>query len=327
MKQNGHRRSPELPGVLVLSLDFELFWGVRDKRTIAEYGPRLLGARQAVPVLLDLFDAYGVRATWATVGLLFFSRREDLLRSLPVVRPAYARPALSAYAGLDELGPDETADPFHYAGTLVDAILRHPSQELGSHTFAHYYCQEPGHSPESFAADLQAAVAAGLARGVALRSLVFPRNQVNPAYRGLCAEHGFTAWRGCGAGPAGVHRAGPCIRALRLLDAYCNLSGHGDYAREAIAGPAPRNIRASAFLRPYSPRLAPLEPLKLRRIRRAMTHAARHGRVFHLWWHPHNFGCHLERNVADLRSLLDHFRTLSRRYGMISQSMGELAGD
>ena len=35
-------------GALVISLDFELLWGVRDKRTIADYGPNILGVRKAV---------------------------------------------------------------------------------------------------------------------------------------------------------------------------------------------------------------------------------------------------------------------------------------
>jgi hypothetical protein len=32
-------------GAFVISLDFELFWGVRDKRTISGYGPNILGVR------------------------------------------------------------------------------------------------------------------------------------------------------------------------------------------------------------------------------------------------------------------------------------------
>jgi hypothetical protein len=42
-------------GAFVLSLDFELLWGVRDKRTVADYGSNILGVRRVVPALLDLF--------------------------------------------------------------------------------------------------------------------------------------------------------------------------------------------------------------------------------------------------------------------------------
>ena len=59
-------------GALVISLDFELHWGVRDKRPVdGPYRENLLGAREAIPQMLDLFEEFGVAATWATVGFLF----------------------------------------------------------------------------------------------------------------------------------------------------------------------------------------------------------------------------------------------------------------
>ena len=64
-------------GALVISLDFELLWGVRDKRTIADYGANILGVRQVVPALLDLFAERNIACTWATVGLLFFATNKD----------------------------------------------------------------------------------------------------------------------------------------------------------------------------------------------------------------------------------------------------------
>jgi hypothetical protein len=77
-------------GAFVISLDFELFWGMRDRRALADYGANILGVREALPRMLRAFDAHGVKATFATVGLLFFERKADLLRALPDDRPAYA---------------------------------------------------------------------------------------------------------------------------------------------------------------------------------------------------------------------------------------------
>ena len=59
-------------GKFVISLDFELIWGVRDKRTIQSYGENLRGVHQAIPRLLNLFDQYKIKGTFATVGFLFF---------------------------------------------------------------------------------------------------------------------------------------------------------------------------------------------------------------------------------------------------------------
>jgi len=39
-------------GKLVISFDFELFWGMRDKKTIAQYGANILGVQQVIPRLL-----------------------------------------------------------------------------------------------------------------------------------------------------------------------------------------------------------------------------------------------------------------------------------
>ena len=84
-------------GALVLSLDFELAWGVRGRG--AGYDARLRGARAAIPRLLSLFEDRGVAATWATVGFLFADSREELAAASPPAseRPRYEEPALDPY--------------------------------------------------------------------------------------------------------------------------------------------------------------------------------------------------------------------------------------
>ena len=98
-------------GALVISLDFELLWGVRDKRTIADYGANILGVRQVVPALLDLFAERNIACTWATVGLLFFATNKALLAALPAHKPRYTDARISSYHYLNEVGADEERDP------------------------------------------------------------------------------------------------------------------------------------------------------------------------------------------------------------------------
>ena len=76
---------PSAPGTLIASLDFELYWGVRDVKTVAQYRENLLGVRRAIPALLAFFADYGIHATWATVGFLFFASRVELLAGAPIV--------------------------------------------------------------------------------------------------------------------------------------------------------------------------------------------------------------------------------------------------
>ena len=58
-----------MAGTLIVSLDFELFWGMLDCSTLEAYQDHVLGGRKAIPQLLQIFEKYGIHATWATVGI------------------------------------------------------------------------------------------------------------------------------------------------------------------------------------------------------------------------------------------------------------------
>jgi hypothetical protein len=318
-------------GIFTISLDFELHWGVRDKHSVESYRAHLLGVRKVVPTLLALFRDYEVHATWATVGMLFFETKVQLLAGLPEVLPAYTDKNLSPYGALDEVGENEEADPYHFAPSLIRRILDTPYQELGTHTFSHYYCLESGQDEASFRADLSCACDAARPYGVTLESIVFPRNQVNLRYLTACRDLGIVAYRGneasCIYAPqSGVEMNQHHKRGLRLLDTYLPVTGrHCISPAMASVDAGVRNVPSTRFLRPDSPRLRPLDGLKLRRITDEMTFAARTGAVYHLWWHPHNFGADIGANGAFLRRILDHYARLRREYGMQSLNMRELA--
>ncbi|MCX7783508.1 MAG: hypothetical protein N2318_07660, partial [Meiothermus sp.] len=112
-----------MSGIFTISLDFELYWGVRDKLPLEQYRANLLGVRQAVPALLDLFSKYEIHATWAVVGFLFFESKAQLLENLPRRKPHYTNASLSPYSVLNQIGHDEHDDPYHYAPSLVRRIM------------------------------------------------------------------------------------------------------------------------------------------------------------------------------------------------------------
>lgn len=313
----------------VISLDFELYWGMRDATSLDAYASNLLGERAVVPRLLELFSAYGVRATWAIVGFLFFGSRSELLEHVPDERPRYRDPRLSPYDHLETLGADEASDPFHYGRSLVETIARQADQEIATHTFSHYYCLERGQHAADFEADLGAALRAGREAGVELSTIVFPRNQVNPQYLPICRHHGITAYRGTEnstihAGRQLSRERWP-LRALRVVDAYVPVVGSTASHPTPPAPGLPVNVPSSRFLRPYDPRLKQLEEVRLKRIATDMSRAARDGGVYHLWWHPHNFGRHTEENLAFLTRILEHFVELRTSHGMQGMSIREVA--
>jgi len=66
-----------------------------------------------------------------------------------------------------------------------------------------------------------------------------------------------------------------------------------------------------------------LQVFQERRIKNDLTYAAQHGLAYHLWWHPHNFGANLEKNLDMLRRILDHFLSLRGQHEMQSKNMAE----
>ena len=182
-------------GVFVISLDFELHWGVRHHQPPdGPYRQNLLGARRAIPRLLELFARYGIAGTWATIGFLFADSAEHRRKFEPALRPCYVDKSLDAYA--EPIGQGEKDDPLHFAPSLIELIRRTPNQEVATHTFSHHFCREAGQTLESFKADLTSAVAIAADRGIQIRSIVFPRNQVNPDYTQAVLNAGIICYRG-----------------------------------------------------------------------------------------------------------------------------------
>jgi hypothetical protein len=314
--------------IFVLSLDFELLRGVRDKRTIADYGANILGVRRAIPAMLDMFTARQIRCTWATVGFLFCADKDELLASFPRALPHYRDSRLSPYDDLADLGRNEESDPYRYGLSMLRQIQERPGQEIATHTFSHYYCLEEGADFESFRADLAAAQQVAERRGVRLKSIVFPRNQISPAHLRLCRQMGFTAFRGNER--VWFHAARPDreqnapMRGFRLADSYLPLGGAHVHRPELVENMV--DVASSRFLRPAG-NGGPLEKLRLRRITSAMESAARQASIFHLWWHPHNFGGRLDDNLSVLGAILDRFADLNARYGMRSLCMADVADE
>ncbi len=322
--------NPRLPGALVVSLDFELLWGLRDRSDAeARFGRRLRGTRRAVPRILELFREFDVAATWATVGFLFAQSKEEIEETSPDLKPHYVNSSLDPY--LEEPGRNEEEDPLRFAASLIESVGATPRQEIATHTFSHYYCSEPGQTLETFRADLHAARSLAERRGYALRSIVFPRNQVDEEYLDALPDFGITCFRG---NPPSISwdfsdaSSGrrPWRRLARLADLYAGGSPGTVPWDSILETNGLSNVRASCFLAPYRPVLRGLEGLRLKRLTGRVREASRTGSLIHLWWHPHNFGCHLEENLAFLRSVLEVVADCRKRDGMLSLSMAEVDG-
>ncbi|UII31645.1 polysaccharide deacetylase family protein [Fulvivirga ulvae] len=319
-------------GIFVISLDFELHWGGFEKWPLDLYVDYFLNTRKVILEMLDIFQSNNIHATWATVGLLMHKNKAELLNNLPTIKPTYALSYLSAYDYIEKtgIGDSEEMDPFHYAFSLIQQIKKIKGQEIGTHTFSHYYCNEMGQQPNQFHSDIMAAKVAAKSLNVYFESLVFPRNQYNPEYLKICAEEGIKIVR---TNPLdwwwqidSAHNESKWKRLNRGMDAYFSIGGKTSYKIESLKQTmGVILLPASRLLRPYNPKELFLNNLKIKRIKKEMSLAALNKEVYHLWWHPHNFGHFPKNNLDGLVEIVEHAKTLSDEYGMKSLNMGEIA--
>jgi len=317
-------------GGLLISLDYEGYWGVRDKVSLAEFRRTNSEDRSIIYQTLELFARYNIHATWAIVGMLFCKNGAELLHSLPDCQPLYKNKNLSPYVNMEEIiQADETENSHLFAPSEIGSIAATPHQEIASHTFSHYYCLEEGQESEHFKADLQAAVKIARAFNLSITSLVFPRNQINPNYLPICRDLGIKAYRG--HHPHWIYQGDPrrknqnvIWQAVKFMDLFVNLSGHGAFSEAELTSELHINIPASRFLRGYTKRLRFLKRLRLHRIKADLTYAGQRGLIYHLWWHPHDFATHKDEKFLFLRDILEHFTDLKEKYEMESLNMAEL---
>ncbi|EON76042.1 hypothetical protein ADIS_3170 [Lunatimonas lonarensis] len=311
----------------VISLDFELHWGRFDKTSYLGRLGYYERAREAVPRLLDLFAEFGISATWATVGMLLANDREEWRIYQPDVPPLFKSEGYSAYRWYEK---HEVPDSILFAPDLAKCIHSYPGQEIGCHTHAHYYTGAAGACEASFRADLQAARRIAKEKlGMDMRSLVFPRNQYNDEVLRISGEEGFSMVR---TNPYDWYWQNPqdhefSKRLFRTGDSILPLSNKTSYPRAMLhvpKPPLPVQVPASRFFRPFQSKALWVNRLKLKRIFQEMNLAAAEGEVYHMWWHPHNHGHHLESSLAEVRQVLSHYQQLHEKTGMQSINMADL---
>jgi peptidoglycan/xylan/chitin deacetylase (PgdA/CDA1 family) len=312
-----------MDGKFVISLDFELHWGGAEKWDINSKNVYFENTVKFIPELLELFYKNRIKATWATVGFLFAKDKEQLINFSPKLKPTYNQKELSYYNIIPSIGKDEKSDPFHYAPSLIDLILKTPGQELATHTFTHYYCNEPGQTVDQFDADIKAAQQIAQENfGVALKSLVLPRNQFNEAYLEVAHKNGIKVLR---SNPNvwfwnnDYGKLSPLLRAAdTLLPISKSLSFDEIKEQKGVI-----LLPASRFFRTYKSKERIIQRVKMNRIKREMTYAAKHGVIYHLWWHPHNLADDIENNRKQLIEILEHFKILNDKYNFSSVNMGD----
>ncbi|SMD46046.1 Predicted xylanase/chitin deacetylase [Aquiflexum balticum DSM 16537] len=307
--------------IFTISLDFELHWGRFDKYPLEESLNYYKETRKVIPYILELFEKYGIEATWATVGSLMAENMEEWQHYCPKEQPTYGNKKYSPYEWIqrEKFVPAEAL----FAPELVREVIACPGQEIGSHTFAHYYTCEKGQLSEQFRADLRASQKLAKEKfQLDLQSLVFPRNQYNDEVIQVAYQEGFDFIR---SNPSDwfwkrTENSGLLKRFFRTGDTIIGLGKMSHYPMPEMEEGKPMLLPSSRLLRPYRGD-GLFHQRRLKRIKDEMASAAQAGHVYHLWWHPHNFGLYPQENLHYTEGLFQFFNSLQDSYGMRSLNM------
>lgn len=309
-------------GKFILSLDFELFWGFGgfDDRFLNSYKRNVTNALTALDKILQICGEYEIKVTVAFVGAMSLSSRSQFLKEY--ISPSFINKSLSSHNLISKYSDIITEDLL-FCSDKINSLKNNSLVELASHTFSHYYCLEYGQTSEEFSRDLEY----GYKLNGQMNSIIFPRNQVSDDYLKNCEEYGFTHYRGFIPDwlwkPEATTSKYSIKGMFRLFDTYFPITGQRTYKAPTHCGGI-INVPGSIFLRPYNQKLAFLEPLKIRRITSSMEVAAHKGECFHLWWHPHNYGANMEKNLSQLEQICRKYKELNSKYGYSSAFMKEI---
>ena len=306
-------------GYFVLSLDFEGLWGSVGGHTEAQlqaFAERVQKNPVVINRLLVLFEKYNIHCTWAVVGAMLCKNKEEVLAMLDkdVSYPVWG---ISMKKYVDNITDNEV----YFFSDLIRKVKNTPHQEVGSHTFSHFYANELGVTVEQLRQEMELSRKVLDELGVEARTLIMPRNQVEGLDDSVLKETGFSVVRGRAGGPL---RPKMVKKVLNFSDAYFPLIKR-TYQLNEIGKEAPQNVKASILFRPYFKKLGLLEPMKLWRIKLAMRRAAKRRECFHLWFHPHNVANNIDRNFATLERIFEYYAALNTKYGFQSVTMEECA--
>jgi len=310
-------------GALCISLDFEKFWGIHDVTNLKNNEQQLIKVNQIVDKLLDLFKKHDIHCTWAVVGVLNFNSLEELDNYTKSINIGYESNGYSPFP-VTKYNLINANSNTYLAKHTIAKIKNSPNQEIASHTFSHLYCLEKGISDK----DIQNDIKYFNETIGEIDSIIFPRNQVNEIYLNYLSKNKQITYRGNQQNKywknSDYKTESVLKKAGRVLDAYVKISKDNLIDWNSLKQNKNINIPASRFLRPYQFNNT-IEKLKIKRIKKQMLAAAEQGKIYHIWWHPHNFSNNTEENFRQLEDLLINYKQLNKIYQFQSLNMNEIS--
>lgn len=301
-------------GQFVFSLDTELAWGSVHHGSYASHESEFEKTRYAIDRILEMFERYEIRGTWAVVGKLMLGK-SDQEPGLPDGDPSAGRNVQY------EWRKDEDDDFWHGSDIVEKIRACSVPQEIGSHSYEHMIMGTSEATAERFDRDLKASNAIAEARNITPQSFIYPRNVVD--HLDVLAGNGFTSYRG--VAPTWTWRVPGKIgkRVARLADHFMPVAAP---VVEATEENGIVNIPASySYLhRAGWARYVPIS-VRVRKSILTMRNAARSVGIFHLWTHPFNIGSDPEGLLGGLERIFEEYKRLHDSGLIESRTMTEVA--
>ena len=306
-------------GIFVLSLDFEMMWGsIFNKNVYNGYATRCKNIEYILEGVMNKIQEYDIHATWATVGGIACSSKEEACElASPRISDPYGE--LSLIDTIKDF-PDSLF-PKYFDPAFVKKISETPGQELATHTFSHFYLDEHSDRYQKLDDEIKASKTIFNKFNNQVNSIVMPKNQCDNEMLNILAKNQIYIFRGPQVSSffeKSKHR-----RIYRFLDAYFPICGSSLYSLKDIYNNGFYNVRASRFFRFYFSKLKFFEFLKLIRVKREIRKCAKKKLVYHLWFHPHNLGTNVNKNLRTLTNLFKYVCKMKKKYNLVSVNMRE----
>lgn len=306
-------------GYFIFSLDTELSVGFfdldRERRAIfSQDGQR---ERNSIRAVLGLCEKFGVAATWAIVGHIFFEHCEYCARC-PI------QEWKGKYLSYEEAYG--TSHPLWYGADIIGEILANPQpKEIGFHGYTHRVFTESRMDAAEAQFEIDEWKRLAARHHLTGTAVVFPRNAIG--HLDLIKAAGFTSYRGHDRIP----RLYELVPLLESFDHILSLSRLPLYNADASAIDPHGMVclPGSQHLFNYNRSMETvldglnLHKLRLKRIFRGIKKAAEEGKIVHLWAHPWEF--RTEKDLEKLEAILSFAAEQIQRGNLRSVTMTEMA--
>lgn len=296
----------------VISIDCEMKWGTH-QHLPQSYDKNFMNIEKIIEDTLDLFQQYGISATWAIVPLMISFSVDELVDSYPRTK------SLDAIIKNKKLFDDMTINPqYYFIPSLLKMVNNTRFQSIGLHGYTHTQIDDQIMTLKVFDSELKASKEIFKKNNLSHpKSFIFPSNVIDNDYVEILSNNSIQIFRSASKDLSNNLVGRYFSRLNRKLDSYVQISSSKSGDIININNVA--STTGTRFLRPVSNNLQLFFSVK--RIKSEMLKFAQNGQCYHLWWHPHNFGKYTNLNFSMLREILTYYAFLRKTYGMKSLSM------